>query len=438
MGQMIVLFCLVVPIPAQAGQADTDDERNGIQPTTVSIQQFRDRVDRNPADYSSWVVLGRLYLRQAKEEDVVHSFRLAEAAFREALKFKSGDRIAMTFLAVSLQSQHRFPEALEIAKDLLEKYPENVQAMVTAGDAHLELGQLPEAEKLFDHAAERAPVAAVLVRQANLAELNGDAIEAIRLAELARDKAVAMSEIPGQIAWYELRIGVMRFRHGKFEQATRNFEKCLELDVGQTQALVYLARIYAAQQNIEKAIKLTKQAIAITAEPPTTALLGDLLAVSGQQVQADKHYDRAQSAMEEEADILEFAHLRERALFYLNHDRKPSEALKLAQKDLQVRQDVYTYDTLAWALFKNDRAAEAKDAMKKALSFGTRDAEIFYHAGVIEQELNNIPGAIKWLEQSIKVSPFFCPVHSGKLNRRLMKMKQEMSNKETASAAQSN
>lgn len=38
---------------------------------------------------------------------------------------------------------------------------------------------------------------------------------------------------------------------------------------------------------------------------------------------------------------------------------KLGEALDLARKELEVRGDIYTHDVLAWALYKNGRAADA-------------------------------------------------------------------------------
>ncbi len=55
----------------------------------------------------------------------------------------------------------------------------------------------------------------------------------------------------------------------------------------------------------------------------------------------------------------------------------------------QVRKDVYGYDALAWALLANDRPAEADDAMTTALAFGTRDAKLLYHAGMIKAALGD-------------------------------------------------
>ena len=59
------------------------------------------------------------------------------------------------------------------------------------------------------------------------------------------------------------------------------------------------------------------------------------------------------------------------AIIYADHDWNLSRALELAKNELEVRGDIYTYDALAWALYKNKQYADADDAMKKAMQFKT-------------------------------------------------------------------
>ena len=76
---------------------------------------------------------------------------------------------------------------------------------------------------------------------------------------------------------------------------------------------------------------------------------------------------------------------RELAYFYADHDVKLDEALALARSELEVRQDIYGYDVLAWALYKAGKPAEALAPMAEALRLGTKDARLFFHAGMIHR-----------------------------------------------------
>ena len=69
---------------------------------------------------------------------------------------------------------------------------------------------------------------------------------------------------------------------------------------------------------------------------------------------------------------------RELSAFYADHDIHPKEALELARKEFEVRHDIYTWDNLAWALYRNNRQQEAAAAMKEALSLDTKDALLLF------------------------------------------------------------
>ena len=68
------------------------------------------------------------------------------------------------------------------------------------------------------------------------------------------------------------------------------------------------------------------------------------LPIFGRPEQAKKQYDLVEFIGELNA-INKVLYNRELALFYADHDMKLKDALTLAQKELEVRHDVYTWDT---------------------------------------------------------------------------------------------
>ena len=95
------------------------------------------------------------------------------------------------------------------------------------------------------------------------------------------------------------------------------------------------------------------------------------------------HLERKAILYVRQSSAHQVLHNRDLALFYADHDIKLDEALALAHKEFEVRHDIYTWDALAWALYKNGKYQEANDAMEHALRPGTRDALLFFHAGMI-------------------------------------------------------
>src|SRR6266404_105803 len=77
------------------------------------------------------------------------------------------------------------------------------------------------------------------------------------------------------------------------------------------------------------------------------------------------------------------------------------------KKDFATRQDIYAYDTLAWALYKNHLPQDAAKAMTEALKLGTQDATFFYHAGMIQGRLGHKEEAKSYLERALALNPHF-------------------------------
>src|SRR5262249_54963123 len=98
---------------------------------------------------------------------------------------------------------------------------------------------------------------------------------------------------------------------------------------------------------------------------------------------------------------------RELAYFYADHDIKASDALDLTRKEIAVRKDIYGYDALAWALYRNGQLDEALTAMTEALRLGTRDAKLLYHAGMIARRLGKTEEAITYLERALAINAHF-------------------------------
>ena len=107
------------------------------------------------------------------------------------------------------------------------------------------------------------------------------------------------------------------------------------------------------------------------------------------------------------------------ALIYANQDRHLVKSLELAEADLQVRQDVFTYDAYAWALFKNKRYDEAWLASGKAMKLGTPEAMFYYHAGMIANARADAPAARRLLEKAVQLNPGF-DVHQATIARKVL------------------
>jgi hypothetical protein len=120
--------------------------------------------------------------------------------------------------------------------------------------------------------------------------------------------------------------------------------------------------------------------------PDYAAALYDLYKKTGQEAEAARQVasldmlDKVSRATGETAN-------RNLVFAFADHDIRLDRALELAQGELASRRDIYSYDALAWALYKNHRYAEAQQYMEKALKLKTPEPMFRVHAEAISQAL---------------------------------------------------
>ena len=90
---------------------------------------------------------------------------------------------------------------------------------------------------------------------------------------------------------------------------------------------------------------------------------------------------------------------------YAGNPAAASNALKLAQQEIAARQDVWTLDAYAWALYANEKFQDADAVVQNALAVGIKSAQIFDHAGHIAQKLNRSADAAKYFQLSVQSNP---------------------------------
>ena len=84
-----------------------------------------------------------------------------------------------------------------------------------------------------------------------------------------------------------------------------------------------------------------------------------------------------------------------------------------------MRHDIYTWDALAWALYKNGQYNEASEASRKALQFGTRDSLLLFHAGIIAQHAGKTDDAKALLSEALDTNPDFHLLYSAEAKKQL-------------------
>jgi tetratricopeptide (TPR) repeat protein len=394
------------------------NELASVPPVEDTIKFFQGRIEANPQDAVSYRLLAEQYVRQARETGDASGYQRAETALQESIRLIPRYGLAKASLASVYYAQHDFLLALELAQEVYEKDPRMSDALATIGDAHLALGNYQEAEAAYHELLAHGATPPVLARLAAFEELKGNPKEALELMSRAAREALESGGTSEGVAWYVLRVGDMYFNSGQHREAGRYYEAALRVFDDYHLALAALGKTSAAQENYEEAIVYYQQAVQRVPQPDYLAALGDLYALTGQPQQAQAQYKTVEY-IGKLAEINEQIYNRQLANFYSDHNLHLKEALELALVELESRKDVYGYDAAAWAHYKNGHFEEAQALMEKALALGTRDAQLYYHAGMIALELGDKLQARQYLEQALAINPHFSILYADEARRTL-------------------
>jgi tetratricopeptide (TPR) repeat protein len=343
----------------------------------------------------------------SRETDDHSGFRKAEGGLRSVLKSNPTSVAARTQLGSVLLAQHKFSEALAESNRVLATNNQAASALAIKGDAEVELGRYSSAASSYEALGRIEKNAAVFVRQAQLAELTGDTDRAFALLGQAYADAIEADLSAESQAWYELRMATFHHKCGRPENAKRHYNEALNFVPDYGPAMLGKARLLAASESLEDAETLLRKAVAQHGEPPMMAELGTVLALLGTAPESKTWLDKAESGMREEATTAAEAHYREYSRFLADNERQPELAVEIAEKDLVIRQGVYSYDTLAWAQFRTGRLPEATRNIQQALATGTQDSEIHFHAGMIYDATQESEKARKHFDIALKTNPYF-------------------------------
>jgi len=395
--------------------------------TARALQGAQASVARNPKDAAGYAGLGAAHFQRARETGDVSDYQLAEDSLRKSLDLVSADFSAddaLGTMAEVCMGEHRFADALSYAQKALSLGTGDLSPFAIVGDAYADIGEYDKAAVAYVRLTPRdmtlAPRAAY-ARDSRLSYLRfvaGDTGGAIALMKAAVTEGVE-AQLPAEnLAWLYYELGEYETQAGDASSADAAYLAALNTHPGDYRALAALGKLRANNGRFAEAIVLYQRAIAVVPMPTFIAELGDLYARTGDEANARKQY-----ALVEYIGLLghinQVLHNRDLAIFYADHDVKLDEAVDLARKELEVRHDVYTWDALSWALYKNGRFTEAAKASENAMRFGTRDALILFHAGMIAQGLGNREQARTELNEALKINPHFHLIYANAAQQKL-------------------
>jgi tetratricopeptide (TPR) repeat protein len=393
------------PAAAIPNRVSVDLALSGFSPgnTAQLIGDLQEKLRAESRDAQSHALLGLAYQQRARETGDPSFYPRAAGVLGRALALAPRSELATSGLASLALSQHRFRDALGLARRAEELAPDAARNYGLLGDALVELGRYEEAFRAFDRMSRLKPNLASYARVAYGRELLGRQDGAIAAMRLAVNAAGAQSE---PAAWTHVQLGKLHFGRGEADAAEREFRRALFALPGYVYALDALARVQAARGHHGRAIELARQAAEAVPLPEFVTTLGDLYRATGRKAPAREQYalvgatERLLRANGVRTDL-------ESALFKVDHGIDLRHALAEARSAHRERPTVFAADTLAWALARTGRCEEGLRYSKQALRLGTSDASLFFHRGMIERCLGETAAARRWFARALEQNPHF-------------------------------
>jgi tetratricopeptide (TPR) repeat protein len=246
-------------------------------------------------------------------------------------------------------------------------------------------------------------------RRSGLETIRGNDSAAIADLKRAITDGIRSGEPAEGIAWVQTRLAEDYFLLGELDNAAAQDQAALTTYPGYYRALASLGQVRAAQGKLDEAAGLYRGAIAVIPLPEYAAALSDVYTKMGRAQDARRQRELVEFIARLSA-INRVLYNRVLVDYYADHDLEHQQAIELATREFQVRQDIYGHDALAWALYRGGRASEALPHITAALRFRTTDARLYFHAGMIYLALELNDRARISFARALAINPHFQPI----------------------------
>ena len=373
------------------------------------------------------------YLKAGEEAFAKGEYSQAVLAYKNALKIdpKDGDvtgKLAQAYLrgGDSRQASKAFIRAAGLM-------PENIEAQVDAGNAHLVTGEFEDAKTKAEQILKKQP------KHTGAQILLGYALAGLKDTNGAVKQLQSAVATPGAPSNVYMNLGTLQLDRGAREEAEAAFKTAVANAPNAADTQIALANFYLADGKVPQAENILRKAIEI--QPPSAEArrtLADLLVATDRAGEAEAHYVAATAAASSNAShrlALGDYYLRAknvakaRATFEaLSGDKAAGAdaALRLAAIDYNEGKHDAAYAridgvlktqaqhalalvTKGEFLLSDKRAKDANAAFKAAAAADPQFVRAQYGLGLSYVALHDAANAEKAFNEALKLNPRFAP-----------------------------
>jgi tetratricopeptide (TPR) repeat protein len=374
-------WCSAIILVVLAPSAGLGQTSSAVERRIAAAER---RIAANPRSHDGYNDLALGLAQRARDTADPAFYERAEEAVRRSLELDPGNLEGKKMRVWVLLGKHQFAAALELARSLNKEIPDDVQVYGFLTDALVELGNYKEAEEACQWMLDLRPGnVPALTRASYLRELFGDIEGSIELMSVAYQRTPP-DEKEDRV-WLLTQLGHLESTAGRFENAERLLHEALQVIPDYHYALANLAKLRTAQNRHDEAARLLKQRYDNAPHPENLYDFAEALERAERPTEARTAFAEFEKCALKEAESWDNAN-RELIFYYAKHAGKPEEALRIAKMESARRQDVYTLDAYAWALYANSEHREAREQVSRVLAVGTKDPALVERARIISAQ----------------------------------------------------
>ncbi len=372
------------------------------------IAELEDKALQLPIDRVKITKLAYLQYQHASLTGNLDGLSVAETTLDHAIQHlgRDGD---LYFLKANIHFKvHRLDDVehdLNASTDLLE----SPQGRALNADLDFQQGRYEAAKSEYQALIDEERTWDTLARLAYLNFKMGDFAGADRLYDEAVDELTAKEM--RHYGWVELQRGVVDLSQGNYEKAREHYQRADRAYSGHWMVQEHVAELLAAEGKTDEAEALYQSVIARVPRPDFQQALGELYLSIGKNAEANDYLRRAESAFLESAQRGEVHYYHHLADLYADVFENGAEAVKWAQKDLDLRRNFATLAAMSWALYRTGEFSKALELLNESLASGVKDARLFHQAGIIHKAISPNGKADSYLRMAAAINPHYQNFH---------------------------
>ena len=403
----IILILILVVACKQGNDSITDSEDYNIylkveRPQTNSkyFQLWNSKINSDSTQLLSFGNVAGEYNRYFTTTGNIEFLKKAEQALVKAVEIANiGQASYARALARNYISQHRFKEALEMAKlaDSVGGGRKDTQALFF--DVHMELGNYSLAEKYLDSIKNISDFG-YLIRNGKWNDFKGDLDTTIAFMEMALEKAES-SKNKNLLLWSYTNLADYYGHAGRIKDSYKGYLKALALDSGNAYAKKGIAWIvFSHEKNGKEALRIL-DAIATTHNTPDHHLLkAEIFDFMGNDVEKAQSLDAYFNSIQNPSyGVMYNTYTID---FLLDHAKQANpQVLDLAMLEVKNRATPESYHFLAKTYLKMGKEKEALKIVEEKINGKTFEPGILlnvakvYKANGLYDEVNNLKNELE-------------------------------------------